>query len=132
MKVTMRLTYPFVDGSIDDETTTYRQQGTFRLVRNYHMQKGPFFAKLVHFAVEASTGLTTSRTTDQLDGYGPVVRSDLEGTGFRKQDVLQTQITKARCRSHTHIEDTLRISWLFSRASFAARGELVPAKAEVD
>jgi hypothetical protein len=40
-EVTMRLTYNFVDGSIDDETTTYRQQGTFRLVRNHHIQKGP-------------------------------------------------------------------------------------------
>jgi hypothetical protein len=42
-EVTMRLTYHFVDGSIDDETTTYRQQGTFRLVRNHHIQNGPFF-----------------------------------------------------------------------------------------
>ncbi len=39
-EVTMRLTYKFVDGSIDDETTTYRQQGTFRLVRNHHIQTG--------------------------------------------------------------------------------------------
>ena len=30
-EVTMRMIYRFVDGSIDDETTTYRQQGTFRL-----------------------------------------------------------------------------------------------------
>jgi hypothetical protein len=28
-EVTMRLTYHFVDGSIDDETTTYRQQVRF-------------------------------------------------------------------------------------------------------
>jgi hypothetical protein len=64
-EVTMRLTYRFVDGSIDDETTTYRQQGTFRLVRNQHIQKGPFFAKPVDFTVEASTGMATSRTTDK-------------------------------------------------------------------
>ena len=44
-EVTMRMIYRFVDGSIDDETTTYRQQGTFRLVRNHHIEKGPFFAK---------------------------------------------------------------------------------------
>jgi hypothetical protein len=62
-EVTMRLTYHFVDGSIDDETTTYRQQGTFRLVRNHHIQKGPFFVKPVDFTVEASTGIATSRTT---------------------------------------------------------------------
>lgn len=64
-EVTMRLTYHFVDGSIDDETTTYRQQGTFRLVRNHHIQKGPFFVKPVDFTVEAATGIATSRTEDR-------------------------------------------------------------------
>ena len=64
-EVTMRLTYRFVDGSIDDETTTYRQEGTFRLVRNHHIQSGPFFAKPVNFAVEAATGTATIRTTDK-------------------------------------------------------------------
>jgi hypothetical protein len=64
-EVTMHLTYRFVDGSIDDETTTYRQQGTFRLVRNHHIEQGPFFAKPVDFAVEAATGIATSRTADE-------------------------------------------------------------------
>ena len=64
-EVTMRLTYHFVDGSIDDETTTYRQQGTFRLVRNHHIQKGPFFANSVDFTVEADTGVATSRAADK-------------------------------------------------------------------
>jgi hypothetical protein len=64
-EVTMHLAYQFADGSIDDETTTYRQQGTFRLVRNHHIQKGPFFVKPVDFAVEASTGIATTRTTDR-------------------------------------------------------------------
>ena len=64
-EVTMRMIYRFVDGSIDDETTTYRQQGTFRLVRNHHIQKGPFFARPVDFAVEATTGIATSRTADK-------------------------------------------------------------------
>ena len=61
----MRLTYQFLDGSIDDETTTYRQQGTFRLVRNHHIQKGPFFVKPVDFTVETATGIATSRTEDK-------------------------------------------------------------------
>ncbi|MGF7181386.1 hypothetical protein [Tunturiibacter psychrotolerans] len=64
-EVTMRLTYHFVDGSIDDETTTYQQRGTFRLVRNHHIQNGPFFVKPVDFTVEAATGLVTSRTEDK-------------------------------------------------------------------
>jgi len=64
-EVTMRLTYKFVDGSIDDETTTYRQQGTLRLVRNHHIQKGPFFVRPVDFTVEAASGVAISRTSDK-------------------------------------------------------------------
>jgi hypothetical protein len=64
-EVTMRLTYHFIDGSIDDETTTYRQHGTFRLVRDHHIQHGPFFAKPVDFAVQDATGMATTRTVDR-------------------------------------------------------------------
>src|SRR6202167_380294 len=64
-EVTMRLTYRFVDGSIDDETTTYRQQGTFRLVRNHHIEQGPFFARPIDFTVESATGIVSSRTIDK-------------------------------------------------------------------
>jgi hypothetical protein len=64
-EVTMRMTYRFVDGSIDDETTTYVQQGTFRLVRNHHVQKGPFFSRPIDFTVDTAAGVATSRTTDK-------------------------------------------------------------------
>jgi hypothetical protein len=64
-EVTMRLTYKFLDGSLDDETTTYRQQNTFRLVRNHHIERGPFFVKPVDFTVEAATGIVTIRTADK-------------------------------------------------------------------
>ena len=64
-EVTMHLTYRFLDGSIDDEETTYTQQSTFRLVRNHHIQRGPFFTKPIDFTVEAATGAMTSRSTDK-------------------------------------------------------------------
>jgi len=61
-EVSMRLNYQFLDGSVDDETTTYTQRGTFRLVRYHHVQKGPFFQKPVDYSVEAATGTATRRT----------------------------------------------------------------------
>src|SRR5579883_2811096 len=64
-EVTMRMTYRFVDGSIDDEETTYVQQGTFRLVRNHHIQEGPFFTRPIDFTLEAATGMVIIRTTDK-------------------------------------------------------------------
>ena len=64
-EVTMRLTYRFGDGSIDDEETTYTQSGTFRLVRNHHIENGPYFTKPVDFTVDATTGTVTFRSTDK-------------------------------------------------------------------
>lgn len=61
-EVTMRLTYRFADGSIDDEVTTYTQHGRFQLVRDHHIEKGPYFSKPVDLAVEAATGIATTRT----------------------------------------------------------------------
>jgi hypothetical protein len=34
-------------------------------VRNHHIEQGPFFAKPVDYAVEAATGIVTSRTIDR-------------------------------------------------------------------
>jgi hypothetical protein len=85
-EVTMRMIYRFSDGSIDDETTTYRQRGAFQLVRNHHIEKGPFFAKPVDFAVDAASGIATSRTTDKngkvhVDSEHMDLRDDL-ANGF--------------------------------------------------
>jgi hypothetical protein len=35
------------------------------LVRNHHLQEGPFFRKPIDFTVEATTGIVTSRTIDK-------------------------------------------------------------------
>ncbi len=64
-QVTMRLIYRFVDGSLDDEETTYTQQGTFRLVRYHHIQKGPFFSRPIDFTIDAATGTVTTRAIDK-------------------------------------------------------------------
>jgi hypothetical protein len=66
-EVTMRLLYKFLDGSVDDETTTYTQRDKFRLVRNHHIERGPFFSHPSDFTIEAATGTVTSRT---MDSYG--------------------------------------------------------------
>ena len=63
-EVTMRMTYKFQDGSLDEETTTYTQRGTFRFVRNHHVQRGAFFQKQVDYLIEAAKGTATRRTVD--------------------------------------------------------------------
>lgn len=58
--VTMHLMYRFLDGSTDEETTVYRQHGSFQLLRDHHVQQGPFFSKPFDFLVDASAKTTTS------------------------------------------------------------------------
>ena len=58
------LVYRFRDGSIDDETASFSQHGTFRLISDHHIQKGPSFPKPLDISIKAATGLVTVRYED--------------------------------------------------------------------
>ena len=62
--VTSRLTLRFRDGSVDDDTTVFSQRGTFRLISDHHIQRGPSFPKPIDILIEASTGRVTFRSKD--------------------------------------------------------------------
>jgi hypothetical protein len=55
-RVTAHLTFHFKDGSLDDETTVFSQRGTFQLVNDHHVQKGPFFAHPMDMFIDARKG----------------------------------------------------------------------------
>lgn len=61
-RVTSQVVYRFKDGSIDDETTVYSQSGTFRLISDHHIQKGPSFSHPMDMLIDASRGLVTTRS----------------------------------------------------------------------
>jgi hypothetical protein len=63
-RVTSRLTFHFRDGSLDDETTVFTQRGTFRLISDRHIQRGPSFPKPLDMLIDAATGQVTSRDKD--------------------------------------------------------------------
>jgi hypothetical protein len=44
-RVTSRVVFRFRDGSIDDDITFSSQRGTFRLISDHHIQRGPSFPK---------------------------------------------------------------------------------------
>jgi len=58
-RVTSELILHFKDGSIDDETTVFTQTGTFRLISDHHIQKGPFFHTPTDILVEANGNVTS-------------------------------------------------------------------------
>jgi len=64
-QVTSRLLFRFLDGSVYEETTVFSQRGTFKLVRDHLVQKGPSFKQPSDTNIEVATGQVTVRYTDK-------------------------------------------------------------------
>jgi hypothetical protein len=62
--VTSRVIFRFRDGSVDDDTTVFSERGTFRLISDHHIQRGPSFPKPIDMLINALTGQITTRTED--------------------------------------------------------------------
>jgi len=63
-RVTSRVVFHFRDGSLDDEATVFSQRGTFRLLSDHHIQRGPSFPKPIDIFIDAVTGKVTSHAED--------------------------------------------------------------------
>jgi hypothetical protein len=62
--VTSHIIYHFKDGSLQDETSVFTQNGHFRLVSDHLVQKGPTFKKPMDVTINAGTGMVTVKYTD--------------------------------------------------------------------
>src|SRR3982751_5705012 len=58
-EVHSRLTFRFRDGSIDDETTVFKQGSVFQLVSDHHVQKGPSFPEPLDLTMNVPSGKVT-------------------------------------------------------------------------
>jgi hypothetical protein len=76
-RVTGRLIFRFKDGSVYDDTTIFTQRGTFRLLSDHLVQRGPSFKQDMETSVEASTGQITVRYKDK-DGKEKVLKEQHE------------------------------------------------------
>jgi hypothetical protein len=63
--VTSKLTFLFLDGSVDEDTTVFRQRGTFQLISEHHVQRGPFFDKASDVTVDVPKGMVTIKTKNK-------------------------------------------------------------------
>ena len=71
-----RLIFHFRDGSIDDETTVFRQGGVFDLVSDRHIQKGPSFPQPLDLAVNVEDQQVTWREVN--DGKEKVTTEHMD------------------------------------------------------
>lgn len=63
-RVTNRMRFRFKDGSVYEQTTVFSQRGTFRLVSNRVLQKGPTFERPMETIIDATSGQVTVRYTE--------------------------------------------------------------------
>jgi hypothetical protein len=63
-RVTSRLVFRFKDGSVHDETAVYSQRGTFRLLSDRLVQKGPSFPQPLDMTIDAGGDVIVRYTND--------------------------------------------------------------------
>jgi len=63
-RVTNHLIFRFKDGSVYEDTTIFSQRGTFRLVSDHLIQKGPSFKQPMDISIDVSTGQVKIRYTE--------------------------------------------------------------------
>ena len=68
--------FRFKDGSIYEETTVFSQRGTFRLLSDHVLRKGPIFKRPLETTIDATSGQVTVRYTD--DGKEKLLSERLE------------------------------------------------------
>lgn len=64
-RVTSRLVFHFRDGSLQDETTIFTQQGRFRLVSDRLVQRGPSFPGPMEVSIDAASGRVTVKYAEK-------------------------------------------------------------------
>jgi hypothetical protein len=76
-RINSHIVFRFKDGSIDDETTVYSQNGVFQLISDHHVQRGPSFPNPIDMSIESSTGQVTVHFTDN-DGKDRVTNDHFD------------------------------------------------------
>jgi hypothetical protein len=64
-RVTTHMWFKFKDGSFYDQTTVFSQRGTFHLLSDHVLQKGPAFKRSLETLIDATSGEVTVRYTDE-------------------------------------------------------------------
>src|SRR5881275_99575 len=63
-RVSSRLIFRFKDGSVYDDTTIFTQRGSFRVLSDHLVQRGPSFKQPMETSIDASSGQVTVRYKD--------------------------------------------------------------------
>src|SRR5438874_4363022 len=87
-RVTSRLVFHFKDGSLHDDTAIFSQRGSFRLINEHLIQKGPAFEHPMDVTVNGLTGEVTVHYTD--DGKEKTAIKKFDGASDLSNGLILT------------------------------------------
>ena len=93
--VTSRLVMRFRDGSVQDETTVFRQRTVFRLVSDHVIQKGPSFPRSNEMTIHAASGRVAVKYRDK-DGREKAVEKTLKLPSDVANGIVSTLLKNLR------------------------------------
>jgi hypothetical protein len=93
-RVTSRLVFRFIDGSIHDDTAVFSERRQFAFVSEHLVQKGPSFPHAVDMTVDAA-GQATVRYTDD-HGAEKTAREHFDTKGDLANGMILTLLKNAR------------------------------------
>src|SRR5271170_2692873 len=73
-RVTSHLIFHFKDGSLNEETVVFSQRGSFRLLSDHLVQKGPAFKRSTDLSIDGISGQVVVRYTEN-DGKEKVINN---------------------------------------------------------
>jgi hypothetical protein len=76
-RVTTHLLLQFLDGSVYEDTGVFSQHGTFRLLRDHTVQRGPSVKQPMDVTIDGATGAVTVRYTENGESKVATERLDL-------------------------------------------------------
>jgi hypothetical protein len=94
-RVTSRVIFRFKDGSIYDDTTTFSQRGSFRVLSHHLVEKGASFRRPMEASLDASTGKFTVRYTDD-DGEEKTISQRIDVPVDVSNGLLMTLVKHIR------------------------------------
>src|SRR5437879_7357021 len=90
-RVTSHVLFRFKDGSIYDDIAIFSQRGSFRLLSDHLVEKGPSFKHPMETLLDASTGQVTVRYTDE-DGKEQTINERLDLPADVSNGLLMTLV----------------------------------------
>ncbi len=91
-RIIARLVFRFHDGSLDDDQAVFTQHGSFQLVSDHHIQRGPSFPKPLDLSIDVPQGTVVSRERGS-DGAEKVTTKHIALTPDLANGIILTLLT---------------------------------------